>query len=128
MAKDAQAALIRFNSFEKFTISSKPVMVDYIHAGVFVPVLSPHNQTARFTFSPLGNPATKLVYWDEEAWASEMVVSTASPGEKSSETRGRPDTSVPAIEGEGLDSKPKKRKAEANANAKPKKVGHFTQD
>ena len=131
--QDAQAALTRYNSFEKFTISSKPVTADYIHAGVFVPVFNTTEETERFTFSPLGNTATKLAYWDEEAWASELVVSTGSPksGAATTEGQGRSfaDQAAAAAENEGLlkagtesEAKAKKRKAEANANAKTKKV------
>lgn len=125
--------MIRYNSFEKFTISSKPVTADYIHAGVFVPVFNASEETYRFTFSPLGNTATKLQYWDEEAWASELVVSTGSPklGPASSEgqVRSAADQAAAAAEGEGLvkpgkeaEAKPKKRRAEASAATKQKKV------
>ncbi|KAL4805603.1 rna-binding protein [Aspergillus unguis] len=74
--QDAQAAVSRLHSFEKFTISSRPVMVSYIHAGVFVPVMNPSASTERFTFSPLNNPALKLMYWDEDAYVTELTVST----------------------------------------------------
>lgn len=72
--EDAQAAMTKFKASEKFTISSKPVLVSYIHAGVFVPVLRPlGDESASFTFSPLSNHAVKLMYWDEAAYASELV-------------------------------------------------------
>ncbi|CAD6588006.1 MAG: hypothetical protein ASARMPRED_003374 [Alectoria sarmentosa] len=131
--EDAQAALTRYNSFEKFTISSKPVTADYIHAGVFVPVFNASEETQRFTFSPLGNTATKLAYWDEDAWASELVV-TASSSKMGSATgegqaRSAADQAAAAAENEGLlkpgkeaDARVKKRKAEANAAAKQKKT------
>lgn len=67
--------MTRHNSFETFTISSKPVLVSYIHAGVFVPVLNPTASTERFTFSPLANPAMKLAYWDQDAYVTELSVS-----------------------------------------------------
>ena len=73
--EDAQAALVRFNSFERFTIASKQVLVTYIHAGVFVPVLNPTPGIERFCFSPIGNPAVKLTYWDEGAYVTELAVS-----------------------------------------------------
>ena len=125
--------MIRYNSFEKFTISSKPVTADYIHAGVFVPCLNGTEETERFTFSPLGNTATKLAYWDEEAWASELIVSTGSPklGQAANEGQARSaaDQAAAAAENEGLvkpgtesEAKAKKRKAEVNAAAKQKKV------
>ncbi|MCJ1452255.1 hypothetical protein MMC28_002597 [Mycoblastus sanguinarius] len=130
---DAQAALTRYNSFEKFTISSKPVTADYIHAGVFVPAFNASESVERFTFSPLGHTAAKLAYWDEEAWASEMIVSTGSPklgtvtGE--GQSRSAADQAAAAAENEGLvkpgkeaEAKAKKRKAEATAAAKQKKT------
>lgn len=73
--EDAIAAMNKYNSVERFTISSKPVQVSYIHAGVFIPV----HQSAvpvddKYTFSPLNNPAMKLMYWDQAAYCSELVV------------------------------------------------------
>ena len=129
--QDAQAALTRYNSFEKFTISSKPVTADYIHAGVFVPVFNASEEIERFTFSPLGNTATKLAYWDEGAWASELVISTGSPKLTASEgqVRSAADQAAAAAEKEGLltpgkeaDTRAKKRKAEVNPAVKQKKV------
>ena len=100
---------------------------------MFVPVFNASEETERFTFSPLGNTATKLVYWDEDAWASELVVSTGSPkldpaaGENP--VRSAADQAAAAAENEGLlkpgkeaDARVKKRKAEPNAAAKQKKV------
>ena len=89
--------------------------------------------TYPFAFNPLGNTATKVQYWDEEAWASELVVSTGSPklGSATSEghVRSVADQAAAAAEGEGLvkpgkeaDAKARKRKAEASAAAKQKKV------
>lgn len=137
--KDAQAAVTRFNSFDKFTISSKPVTVDYIHAGVFVPVFNPADDPDKFCFSPLGNAATKLAYWDKEAYASVLLVSSGASQQATaateSITKSAADLAAAAAEGEGLlppgkeaELKAKKRKAEAaTAAAKPKKVlfNHF---
>ncbi len=76
--EDAQAALVKYKATDKFTISSKPVMVSYIHAGVFVPVLHPLGEEfTRFTITPLTNASVKLMYWDEAAFVSELVVATA---------------------------------------------------
>lgn len=100
------------NSFEKFTIASRPVLASYIHAGVFVPVINPTPSTARFTFSPLNNPATKLAYWDEDGYVTELVVSTKDLDKK-------PKTDSKATkEGE----KAKKRKAEASSSSGVKKM------
>ena len=127
--------MTKFNSFEKYTISSKPVIVNYIHAGVFVPVFKVGNE--RFTFSPLGNNATKIAYWDEEAYVSELIVSvpTEDKTKQTGETRVKSasDKAAAAAEKEGLlapgketDARMKKRKAEANASAKPKKVNFMS--
>ncbi|KAI4087581.1 MAG: hypothetical protein LQ339_008869 [Xanthoria mediterranea] len=130
---DAQAAVIRFNSFDKFTISSKPVTVDYIHAGVFVPVFTA-SDPAEFCFHPLGNAATKLAYWDKEAYVSQLVVSSGSAnlstGAGDPQGKTSADLAAAAAEGEGLvqpgkesEVKAKKRKADAaNAAAKSKKT------
>ena len=132
MFKDAQAALTRFNSFEKFTISSKPVTACYVHAGVFVPVFK-FVQDERFVFSPLSNRATKLAYWDEDAYVSELVV-TEAPEERSSaiseaQVKTATDKAAAAAVKEGLvapgketEAKAKKRKAEAKDSSKLKKV------
>lgn len=130
--QEAQAALTRYNSFEKFTISSKPVMVSYVHAGIFVPVFNPVAGGERFTFSPLGNTATKLAYWDEEAYVSELMLSTGEIEKASTASEGGAsavDKAAAAAEKEGLlkagkesEAKAKKRKAEAAAAATKKKV------
>lgn len=134
--QDAQAALIRFNSFEKFTISSKLVTADYIHAGVFVPVFNATVGSEKFTFSPLGNTATKLAYWDEQAWVSELIVSSTTPKQiaaaHDSQVRSASDLAAVAAENEGLlkpgketEAKTKKRKVEASDTTKQKKVCDF---
>ncbi|OJJ99950.1 hypothetical protein ASPACDRAFT_78874 [Aspergillus aculeatus ATCC 16872] len=117
--QDAQAAVTRLNSFDKFTISSRPVLVSYIHAGVFVPVLNPTPSNERFTFSPLNNPALKLMYWDEEAYVKELTVSTAEldsgKGDRAAGQEGPTKGSKDA-------DKAKKRKADAAASAAAKKM------
>ena len=74
----------------------------------------------RFTFNPLGNQATKLVYWDDEAYASEFLVSPGSPNADAADMQAQGDVATGA-EGDGL-AKAKKRKAETSSAAKPKKV------
>ncbi|RDW61454.1 hypothetical protein BP5796_11346 [Coleophoma crateriformis] len=133
--EDAQAAMAKYASAEKFTISSKPVLVSYIHAGVFVPVLQALNaDTARFTFSPLSNPSMKLMYWDEAAYASEL--NTTTPDSTSTaKAKGRNhDQLAAAAADEGLvnpesDTKPRKRKAEKESlpNATKKVVAPHLQ-
>ncbi|KAJ9630232.1 hypothetical protein H2204_008593 [Knufia peltigerae] len=110
--EDAQAALKRYNSFDRFTIASKQVLVSYIHAGVFVPVLNPSPEIERFTFSPIGNPSMKLAYWDEAAYVTELAVSMPVVG-----SEGK---SVPKDVGGSKTKeaeKTKKRKAQTSANA-----------
>ena len=110
--QDASAALIRYNSFEKFTIASKPVLVSYIHAGVFVPVLDPSALAAQYTFSPLQNPAMRLAYWDEGAYVTELMLS--APEEHPVDRREEAFEESSKVK----DEKSKKRKAEVStANA-----------
>ncbi|KAF9892786.1 hypothetical protein FE257_000375 [Aspergillus nanangensis] len=121
--QDAQAAVARLNSFEKFTISSRPVLVSYIHAGVFVPVVNPSTSTERYTFSPLNNPSLKLMYWDDEAFALEFTVSTADldggQAPQKSDKNGQLDNQ-PKTSKDG--DKAKKRKADTATNAGVKKL------
>ncbi|OKL62780.1 hypothetical protein UA08_01858 [Talaromyces atroroseus] len=110
--EDAQAALTKLNAFEKFTIASKTVLASYIHAGVFVPVINPTPSTARFTFSPLNNPAMKLAYWDEEGYVTELLVSKEELDKKpKADSKATKDG-----------DKAKKRKAEASGSAGVKKT------
>jgi hypothetical protein len=115
--QDAQAAMTRLKSFEKFTISSKPVMVSYIHAGVFIPVMNPSISTNRFTFSPLSNPSLKLMYWDDEAFVTELTLST-EVDDASQEQLNQDSQAKGAKDSE----KVKKRKADATAGANAKKL------
>lgn len=90
-------------------------MVSYIHAGVFVPVMNPTASTERFTFSPLNNPAMKLMYWDEDAYANELTVSTdpqPQQGPKNDKPTGQSETKSK----EAAD-KAKKRKADPASGA-----------
>jgi len=124
----AQAAMAKYNSSDKFTISSKPVMVSYIHAGVFVPVLqAPSPEFAKFTFSPLSNPSMKLMYWDEGAYASEMTIARDEPSDLAKSKEKVHAMLAAAAAGEGLlgmpkDGGAKKRKAEKESSSSSKKV------
>lgn len=120
--QDAQAAVTRLNSFEKFTISSRPVLVSYIHAGVFVPVMNLTAATERFTFSPLMNPSLKLMYWDEEGYVTELTVSPAESDNAQGQPKGDATTAQEQAKTSKDLEKSKKRKADANANAGIKKV------
>lgn len=122
---DAQAAMQRLNSFEKFTISSKPVLVTYIHAGVFVPVMNPTASTDHFTFSPLGNTGVKLMYWDDEAYLTELMLS--SPEVEA--VQDQPKTEKPTdsqqdgqVKSLKETEKAKKRKADSAPNSNAKKM------
>jgi hypothetical protein len=112
--------LTRLNSFEKFTISSKPVLASYIHAGVFVPVLNPTPSTARFTFSPLSNPDMKLAYWDDEGYVTELVVSSAEAETTHGRSKGDQADNPNKAAKDG--DKSKKRKADAATGSGMKKI------
>jgi len=122
--EDAQAALTRYNSFDRFTIASKQVLVSYIHAGVFVPVHNPTAATDRYTFSPLSNPSIKLQYWDEGAYVTELVVSAPEPGAANSKASVQPSAETEGLKQMPDSDKLKKRKQqlEANANSSSKKA------
>lgn len=112
--------MTRLKSFEKFTISSRPVMVSYIHAGVFVPVVNPRPETARFTFSPLNNASVKLMYWDDEAYVTDLPVST---DELEGEGHAQNDQAQESQGKGGKDAeKAKKRKADPAASTGSKKA------
>lgn len=105
--QEAQKAFKAYETMEKFTISSKPVTVSYIHPGVFVPVYNAPDEAERFTFMPLMpvGGGMRLAYWDEEGYVSEMVLNAteeAPPG--GGEDRKETTT--------GGEKKGKKRKAE----------------
>ncbi|EXJ64385.1 hypothetical protein A1O7_00721 [Cladophialophora yegresii CBS 114405] len=122
--EDAQAALVRYNSFERFTIASKQVLVSYIHAGVFVPVLNATPDVERFCFSPIGNPALKLAYWDEAGYVTELAVSM--PAQAAAQRSSKGTSSVLAAD-PGIkqvkdnEKSTKKRKAQSDADAGNKK-------
>jgi RNA recognition motif-containing protein len=122
--EDAQAALVKFNSLDKFTIASKPVLLSYIHAGVFVPVSTASDED-KFSFSPAANPSLRLQYWDQLGYLREHVVSETPPG-------GRPALKAKPVDlamteglvqdGKAGDGKVKKRKTDAGTTGPNKKV------
>ena len=128
--EDAQAAMAKYKASEKFTISSKPVMISYIHAGVFVPVLQQVGPDfAKFTFSPLTNPAVKLMYWDEAAYVSELVTFVAGEVSTTKSKDSEHSKLAAAAANEGLvaagkDGEPraKKRKVEKEGSTSSKKA------
>ena len=100
-------------------------MADYIHAGVFVPVLNNTEDVAQFTFSPSGNPTAQIRYWDEQAYVSELVVSAAPPSgtdqavQSQNEARAATGSARPGKDGE---PKAKKRKLDSKDTNKQKTV------
>lgn len=101
-----------------------------------MPVFNATEASEKFTFSPLGNTATKLAYWDEQAWVSELIVSSTTPKQTAAahdnQVRSASDLAAAAAENEGLlkpgketEAKAKKRKMEASDTTKQKKVGDF---
>ncbi|KAF8249700.1 hypothetical protein K440DRAFT_543134 [Wilcoxina mikolae CBS 423.85] len=105
--QEAQKAFKAYETMEKFTISSKPVTISYIHPGVFVPVYNAPEEAERFTFLPLMpvGGGMRLAYWDEEGYVSEMVLNTAEETPSS----GGEDRNAASKDNE---KKGKKRKAE----------------
>ena len=109
--------------------------MSYVHAGVFVPVFDFVNTPQQFIFSPSGNAAAKLQYWDENAYVSELLVSKpeedklAKAGESRSKSAADLAAAAAAKEGivetgEEVEAKSKKRKTETKDQSKPKKVSH----
>lgn len=75
--------MFRYRSFKKagkFSIGSSDVTVDYIHAGVFVPVFNSVGgmDDHSFTFGSSNNPAQRIRYWEEHVYGSEHEVSPGS--------------------------------------------------
>jgi RNA recognition motif-containing protein len=125
--EDAQAALVKFNALDKFTIASKPVLLSYVHAGVFVPSSIKSDDDQKFCFSPAAHPHLKLQYWDHLGYLHERVVSEAAPGARSMVDQNQANPPQYGLEGLGQnvkagDVKTKKRKAEAGSAAPNKKV------
>ncbi|KUI56101.1 hypothetical protein VP1G_03441 [Cytospora mali] len=92
--EDAQAAIEKFKASPKFTISSKPVSVAFIHNGVFVPHTGRvTDENSRFVFSPIYNKDICLKYWDNRVYPSILTVSDAvdSANKQSSENAGSPE-------------------------------------
>ena len=122
--EDAQAAMTKYKASDKFTISSKPVLISYIHAGVFVPVLHPFDEEfAKFTFSPLSNPAVKLMYWDEAAYASELPIAVIDQRSSSKSKESEHAKLAAAAANEGLissskDGEPKLKKRKVEKDSK----------
>ncbi|POS87741.1 hypothetical protein EPUL_000780 [Erysiphe pulchra] len=118
--EDAQAAMIKYKSLDKFTIASKPVLAAYIHAGVFVPIIqSLKDEDLYYTFTPLSNSSIRLMYWDEAAYVNELITSidedpNASNG-KSLEVASSTAATISggfASAGKNGEPRPKKRKVE----------------
>jgi hypothetical protein len=113
--EDAQAALARFDALDKFTIASKPVLASYIHAGVFVP----STQSGLHSFAASSNPLVKLSYWDQKAYARELMIADEPPeGYKSAADA----LTTNAENGNKEEAKPKKRKAETAVAGSNKKT------
>lgn len=123
--EDAQAAMVKYNSSDKFTISSKPVMISYIHSGVFVPVLNYVGEAAsKYMFSPLSNAAVQLSYWDQAAYASEHATAapiraSAGRGKESEHVRLAAAAGKEGLLGPGKDGEPRLKKRKMEKESKP---------
>lgn len=106
-------------------------MVDFIHAGVFVPLIGPRDgHTERFSFNASSNPSLRLKYWDDGAYVSELEITTNIEDTKSvnahenQNAAPNPDPNkegLVAISDEGS-GKSKKRKGDASGGLGTKKV------
>lgn len=129
--EDAQAAMIKYNSSDKFTISSKPVMITYIHSGVFVPVLHQvEEEASRFVFSPLSNSAIKLSYWDQAAYASEYATAvdiqpSLGRSKGSEHVRLAAAAANEGLLGSGKDAEPRSKKRKIEKEPKPVVASHL---
>ncbi|ROV95468.1 hypothetical protein VMCG_08475 [Cytospora schulzeri] len=102
--EDAQAAIEKFKASPKFTISSKPVSVAFIHNGVFVPHTGRvTDENSRFVFNPIYNKDIFLKYWDNRVYPSILSVSGSVDQAKkqSSDNAGSPDKPDEAQDGSG---------------------------
>jgi RNA-binding protein 5/10 len=109
---------------DNFTIASKPVIVGYIHAGVFVP--AGKDEDARYSFAATTNPYLQLSYWDQKGYLKEHLVSEVAPNARAKGPSAASSAMDPATV-EGLvkkdgDGKAKKRKAEAASSSANKKA------
>ncbi|PSR77260.1 hypothetical protein BD289DRAFT_151361 [Coniella lustricola] len=72
---DAQGAVSKFRASPNITISSKPVTVAFIHAGVFIPHTSRVTEdNSRYVFNPIYNRDIFLKYWDNRVYPSILRV------------------------------------------------------
>ena len=104
-------------------------MVDYIHAGVFVPLIGPRDgHTERFSFSASSNPSLRLKYWDDGAYVSELELMASIEDAKPVTTKETHNTTDPnkeglvAAVGDEVSGKSKKRKGDINTTLGTKKV------
>lgn len=111
--EDAVAAVAKFRASTKFTIASKPVVVAFIHTGVFIPAFdAASTENPEFSFTPIYNPAVRVKYWDDRAYAHPHLVSADPvPGAPSPEKPGDED-------GKSAAAKPSK-KAKKDKEAVP---------
>lgn len=73
--EDAQGAIAKFKASPNITISSKPVTIAFIHAGVFIPDHGRYTEeNSRFVFNPIYNQDIVLKYWDSRVYPSVLRV------------------------------------------------------
>ncbi|OLL23398.1 putative RNA-binding protein isoform B, partial [Neolecta irregularis DAH-3] len=77
---DAKQAMDKYGESNRFTIKSKAVHLTFCHGGVFVPVYAGDERVF------VGAGGLQLAYWDDKAYASELVVNEmAAPEENAIE-------------------------------------------
>lgn len=91
--EDAQGAVAKFRASPNITISSKPVTVAFIHAGVFIPHTGRvTEENRRYIFNPIYNRDIFLKYWDNRVYPSILrVTDDVDPTKRPSDDVGSPD-------------------------------------
>lgn len=98
--EDAQGAITKFRASPNITISSKPVTVAFIHAGVFIPHTGRvTEENSRYVFSPIYNKDIFLQYWDNRVYPSILRVTdgvdpTKQPSPGNAATPEKPGSSA----------------------------------
>ena len=100
---------------------------NYIHAGVFVPLLNVTEDAEKFSFPSSNNSSMKLIYWDENARASELVVTSGGDAGQQNQQDSNEAADKDALSKTGRETevKAKKRKADSKEAEKLKKVHSF---
>ncbi len=96
-----------------------------------MPVLNANESTERFCFGATANPSLRLAYWDQDAYARELMVSATKPAISAAPQPPSAIIGSSSVDKAGLiqpvkesELASKKRKAETAAAAASKKVSY----